>query len=50
MERRVVTRLMVPTHMVKLIGRLLLADTRGDHVPMPQEARLHLSRKKAPVL
>jgi hypothetical protein len=28
-------------HMVKLIGRLLLADDRGDHVPMPVEARLH---------
>jgi hypothetical protein len=41
MERRVVARLIVPTHMVKLMGRLLLADNRNDHVPMPEEARLH---------
>jgi hypothetical protein len=40
-ERRVIPRLIVPTHMVKLIGRLLLADDRGEHMPMPEEARLH---------
>jgi hypothetical protein len=41
MERRVVARLIVPTLMVKLMGRLLLADNRNDHMPMPVEARLH---------
>jgi hypothetical protein len=41
MERLVVARLIVPTHMVKLMGRLLLADNRNDHTPMPVEARLH---------
>jgi hypothetical protein len=41
LERRVMTRLIVPTHMVRQMGRLLLADKRGDHVPMPEEARLH---------
>jgi hypothetical protein len=41
MERRVVARLIVPTHMVKLMGPLLLADNRNEHSPMPVEARLH---------
>jgi hypothetical protein len=41
MERRVIARLIVPTHMVKLMGRPLLAENRNDHVPMPEEARLH---------
>jgi hypothetical protein len=41
MQRRVVARLIVPTHMVKLIGKLLVSGKLGDHVPMPEEARLH---------
>jgi hypothetical protein len=41
MERRVVTRLIVPTHIVKLMGRLLVAGKCGDAVPMPEQARLH---------
>jgi hypothetical protein len=31
----------VPTHMVKLMGRLRLAGNRNDYTPMPVEARLH---------
>jgi hypothetical protein len=48
MERRVITRLIVPTHMDKLMGRLLLADNRGDHVTMPEEARCSDHKNEAP--
>ena len=35
MERRVVARLIVPTHLVKQIGHLLVTGKCGDAVPMP---------------
>jgi hypothetical protein len=42
MERRVAARLIVPTHLVKQIGHLLVTGKCGDVVPMwPEETLLH---------
>jgi hypothetical protein len=41
LERKVIARLIVPTHMVKLMGRLLVDGKCGDAVPMPEQARLY---------
>jgi hypothetical protein len=41
MERHVVTRVLVPTHMVKLIGKLLVAGKCGEAPPICEDARLH---------
>jgi hypothetical protein len=42
-ERRVMARLLVPTHMVKRIGHLLVAGPAAvaEAAPMPEEALLH---------
>jgi hypothetical protein len=42
-ERRVMGRLLLPTHMVKRIGHLLVAGPAAvaEAVPMPEEAPLH---------
>jgi hypothetical protein len=40
-ERRVMARLLVPTHMMKRIGHLWVAGTGEDILPMPNEAPLH---------
>jgi predicted N-acetyltransferase YhbS len=41
MERRVVARLIVPTHLVKQIGHLLVTGKCGEAPPISEEARLH---------
>jgi hypothetical protein len=41
MERRVVARLIVPTHLVKPIGHLLVTGKCGEAPTMPEEAWLH---------
>jgi hypothetical protein len=40
LERRVSARLIVPTHLVKQIGRLLVSGMRESVVSMPEDARL----------
>jgi hypothetical protein len=40
-ERRVMARPLVPTHMVKRIGHLLVAGMGEEILPMPNEAHLH---------
>jgi hypothetical protein len=41
LERRVTARLIVPTHLVKQIGQLLIRGKRETFVPVPEDARLH---------
>ena len=42
-ERRVMGRLLLPTHMVKRIGHLLVAGSAAvaEAVPLPEETALH---------